>query len=502
MEIATTHLSADLDGLASLVALRILRPGIELVLPGSMDPTARRFWDEQGAAFGQLLPLAEVRDRLGRGGGERLFVVDTADPARLGPIAALLPGFKEVLAYDNHPPAEGDLPRAALPDAAACTSALVHLVAEEGRRPSAREAGLFLLGIHEDTGHFTFPGTRALDHRAASLCLGWGAPAEWLSRYVPKGYTVHQLALLDRMSRGVVFQEVAGVGVAIAGLELEGYEPELSVLLEQLRAAEAWPAAFLLAGSGDRIDVIGRSEGSVDVARILRPLGGGGHPEAASAVLRSMTLQEAHAVLAGALDDVLGKRRTAAELAVSPFLHLPASATVREAAELIQQRRIDTLPLTKGRGRSLVYVGAVTRRDADAALRLRLGDRPAGEISAAPPPWIAPTASVAEARERLVEGPSRLLLVGEPPGDAVGILTRGTIFRALEDPALVRPSKRPAPSKLLERLRGALGKRWPFVEELGAIAGEMGLALHLVGGTVRDLFLELPVRDVDLAVEG
>lgn len=502
MELATTHLSADLDGMASLVALRHLHPGIELVLPGSMDPTARKFWEEQGAAFGPLFPLADVRARLGRERGARLFVVDTSDPARLGTLADLLPRFDDVLAYDTHPATEGDLPRASIPDAAACTSALVHLLSEEGKRPSAGEAGLFLLGIHEDTGHFTFPGTRALDYRAAALCLAWGAPIEWLTRYVPKGYTIHQLSLLERISRSIEFQEVAGVGVAITRLETETYEPELSVLLEQLRAAEAWPAAFLLAGTGDRIDVIGRSEGSVDVARILRPLGGGGHPEAASAVLRAMTLQEARATLQSALEDVLGKRRTVGELAVSPFLHLPANATIREAADLIHQRRIDTLPLTKGRGKSMTFVGVVTRRDADAALRLQLGQRPAGEISAAPPPWIAPSASVSEARERLVEGPSRLLLVGEPPGNAAGILTRGTIFRALEDPALVRPAKRPAPRSLLQRLEEALGDRWRVVNELGAIAGELGLALHVVGGTVRDLFLELPVRDVDLAVEG
>jgi len=502
MDLVTTHLSADLDGLASMVAMRLLRPSVELALPGSMDPTARRFWEAEGQAFAELVPLAKVRERLEAERDSRLFVVDTADPARLGPIADLLDRFSEVLAYDTHPAAEGFLRRVELPAAAACTAALVHLLDERGLRPTAAEAGLFLLGIHEDTGHFTFPGTRALDHRAASLCLGWGAPAEWLSRYVPKGYTIHQLAILERMSRSAESSEIAGVPVVVMALEFETYEPELSVLLEQLRAAQAWPAAFLLAGTGDRIDVIGRSEGAVDVARILRPLGGGGHPEAASAVLRTMTLEEARAVLQGAVHDALVKRRTAGDLAVFPFLHLPAAATIREAADLIHERRIDSLPLTKGKGASLRYVGVVTRRDVDAALRHGIGARPVSEICAAGAPWIAPSATVPEARERLVEGPLRMLLVGEPPGDAVGILTRGTVFRALEDPALARPAKHPPASKILARLEEALGERWPFVARLGEIAGELGLPLHLVGGTVRDLFLELPVRDVDLAVEG
>ncbi|HWV39762.1 MAG TPA: CBS domain-containing protein [Vulgatibacter sp.] len=502
MDLVTTHLSADLDGLASMVALRLLRPGLELALPGSMDPTARRFWEAEGRAFGELLALAKVRRRLEEEPGSRLYVVDTSDPARLGPLADLLDRFAEVLAYDTHPPADGFLPRTELPEAASCTSALVHLIDERGLRPSAAEAGLFLLGIHEDTGHFTFPGTRALDHRAASLCLGWGAPREWLARYVPKGYTVSQLSILERLSRSARTFEAAGAAVTIVAVEFESYEPELSVLLEQLRAAQGWPAAFLLAGTGERIDVIGRSEGAVDVARILRPLGGGGHPEAASAVLRAMTLEEARAVLQGAVHDALERRRTAGDLAVHPFLHLPASASIREAADLIHERRIDSLPLTKGRGSSLRYVGVVSRRDVDAALRLGIGARPVSEICAAGAPWISPAATVPEARERLMEGPSRLLLVGEPPGNAIGILTRGTVFRALEDPALARSSKHPPPARILARLEEALGARWTFVAELGAIAGEHGLPLHLVGGTVRDLFLELPVRDVDLAAEG
>jgi len=502
MDLVTTHLSADLDGLASMVALRLLHPGLELSLPGSMEPTARRFWEAEGQAFGRIVPLATVRERLEHGGTARLFVVDTADPARLGPIAGLLGRFAEVKAWDTHPVTAGDLPRAQMPDAASCTAGLVQLLADRGLTPSAREAGLFLLGIHEDTGHFTFPGTRALDLRAAALCLGWGAPPEWMSRYVPKGYTVHQLSILERMARAAESIEVAGLPVVIVPLEFESYEPELSVLLEQLRAAERWPAAFLLASAGDRIDAIGRSEGAADVAAILRQLGGGGHPEAASAVLRAMTLDEAKAALGGAIHDTLGKRRTAGDLAVSPFLDLPATATIRDAADLIHRRRIDTLPLTAGRGKTLRYVGVVGRRDVDAAMDHGLGARPVSEICAAGAPWIARSASVSEARERLVEGPSHLLLVGEPPGGAVGILTRGTVFRALEDPALARPSKQPPPRQLLARLEAALGSRWSFVQRLGAIAGELGLPLHLVGGSVRDLFLDLPVRDVDLAVEG
>ena len=501
MKLATTHLSSDLDGIASLVALHLLEPGLELVLPGSMDETTRRFVGEQGHHLPPIRSLSQVRDRLREGNFETLFVVDTADPERLGELGTLAPRFRRVVSYDTHAPTAGDLPRVPMPQVAACISALVLRLSEDGIRPSPEEAGLFLLGIHQDTGHFTFAGTRPDDHRAAAICLEWGAPLEWIARYVPKGFTSNQLSLLERMSGSASIVEVAGIAVAIATLELDAYEPELSVLLEQLRAAEEWPAAFLLAGNGDRISLIGRSDGGVDVATILGALGGGGHPQAASAALRGMTLREAKALLLGTVEEELGRRRSAGEVAVHPFVELSSRATIRDAARLIHRRRIDTLPLVSGRGAAKKYVGLVTRREVDAALELGLGERPVAEISALSPQWIPASAPIAAAREALIAGPRRLLLVGEPPGGALGILTRGVVFRAFEEPALQKSTRQPGPEAVLRMAREALGSRWAQVEALGRIAAARGVSLHLVGGTVRDLFLGRPIRDVDLVAE-
>ena len=500
MDLATTHLSADLDGLAALVALHRLEGPLVLALPGSMDPTTRRFYEDHADALPPLTPLAGLEQRLEKEGAGRLLVVDTSDPARLGPIAAWIDRFDEVRAYDTHPATRGELPRVELPPAAAATSALVLALRDRGEEPPPIEAGLFLLGIHVDTGHFTFPGTTATDHEAAAVCIGWGAPRELIPRYAPKGFTTRQLELLERMAASVELVEVPGSTVALLTLELPAYEPDLSVLVEQLRAAEGWPAAILLAGTGERVDVIGRSAGAIDVGAVLRRLGGGGHPEAASAALRDVALRDAVATVREMLLDALGHGRCAADLAVRHFHALPEGATIREAADLLHQRRINSLPLVRGRSRRIV--GLVSRQEVDAALRHGLGDRPAGEISAGPPSWVPPESSLADVRERLLTGTRRLVVVGTPPDEPLGIITRGTLFRALEEPSLAGPSRPPPPGQVLAMVREGLGARWKMVEELGAIAGELGMPLHLVGGTVRDLFLGQQVRDVDLVVEG
>jgi tRNA nucleotidyltransferase (CCA-adding enzyme) len=215
-----------------------------------------------------------------------------------------------------------------------------------------------------------------------------------------------------------------------------------------------------------------------------------------------MTLHEARSYLRQTLLEQVGREATAGEAAAHPFVSIAASAPVRAAAERLRNRRIDSLPLTQGRGEDRRFVGLVSRRDVDAALAHGLDERPVGELSLGPPPWIAPDRPLEEARRFLVSGASRLLLVGSPPVDAVGVLTRGTVLRALEEPTWSQGGSLPQPERLQRLLREGLDATWELVERLGEVAQALRMPLHVVGGTVRDLLLGLPVRDVDLVVEG
>lgn len=504
MDLVTTHLTADLDGIASLVALWLLEAPIEAALPGAMDPTSHRFWSENAGALPPLVPLRDLQRRLASEPLGRLCVGDTADPARLGVIGDYAARFERARCWDNHPVQPGDLPREPMPEAGACTSALVLALAARGIQPTEVQASLFLLGIHVDTGHFTYPGTTRLDHQAAALCLGWGAPADLPRRYLPKGYTARQLELLERMARDVVMLPAGGRDIPLLSLETEDYEPDLSVLLEQLREAEGWPSAFLLVSQGGRVAVIGRSDGGLDAGASLRALRGGGHPEAASAILHGVTLLDARTLLKEALLDQLERRRKAGDLAVRRVVHVPAMASVVELADTLYQARVNAVPLSEGEGESLHLVGLVSRQEVDAALRHQLGARPALEISAGPPTWVSPDASLAEARQRILTDGRRLVAVGTPPGPPIGVLTRGTLFRAWEAEELSRPdtSAPIASSKLRDQLRHGLGSAWPTLERLGELAAELGLTAWLVGGCVRDLLLGRPAKDIDVVVEG
>ncbi len=495
LNLVTTHLGADLDGLAAMVALRHLEPDLALALPGGMDTATARFH----AAHGDDLPPLLSRPALTRMLGERplgaLHVVDTSRRDRLGWLGEHVDRFASVRAWDTHPVTAEDLGREVLPAAGSSIAPLVLLLVQRGIVPSTAEAGLFLLGVHADTGHFTFETTTAVDLRAAAQCHAWGAPATWVRTFLPRGLDRRRLRLVSQMAESAETLTLPGPAVTLTRLELDRPEPDLSNLLDELRSAEGWPAAFLLAADPERVSVIGRAGPGFDLRPALRVFGGGGHAGAASASLRGWTLSDVEERLVAALAAGV---RTASDLATTSIHGLPADATVQQAADSLHDRRINALPLHEDGA----WVGLVTRREVDDALRKGLADAAVGSISTGPPGWVAPDASIAQVRQALLGGQGRLVLVGEDP-DATGVITRTTVFRvASADPPLGAGGRPPKPKSLWRRTTEALGPDADRLARLGALAAEHDARTWLVGGSVRDLLLGHTPDDLDVVVAG
>lgn len=505
--LVTTHENADADGVGSIIAMSLLRPGLSVFLPRGLDPQSRRLWSDHEACLPPPLSEANLVEVLQHAAETELLVVDTARAGRLGPLASHLDRFARVQAYDTHPATDEDLPRAELPAAGSCTAALALALEQEGIVPDAVRAGVMLVGIHVDTGHFTFPGTTEVDHRGAALCLAWGADPAVVTRYARRGYSAHQLSLLGRMADNVRQEAVFGRSVALIRLETDDYEPDLGSLLTQLREAEGWPTAVMLVATGPKVWLIARTDGEVDAAALLRPLGGGGHREAASAVSGELGMADLERALREGLMDQLGGQRPVEELSVRDFVAIDARAPASEAAELLHRHRINAVPIFADEGGYRRWVGQVSRQEVDAALRHDLGDRPVLAFSARPPGWVPVGASLREVRDTLLHGRGRIWLVGAPApdddnGGARGLLTRTTVLRSAASPALAGGRKPPHPNVVKGKLKASLGPAWPIVRAIGSTAQRMGLPCYLVGGGVRDVLLERSVRDVDLVVQG
>ena len=108
--------------------------------------------------------------------------------------------------------------------------------------------------------------------------------------FISRELTVEQVAILNSLIESAKSYDINGVPVVITTLAVPHYVQDLAILAHKIRDMEGLDAIFLVVQMGDKTHVIARSRVPVvNVGVVLGELGGGGHPTAASAVVRDMT---------------------------------------------------------------------------------------------------------------------------------------------------------------------------------------------------------------------
>ena len=154
------------------------------------------------------------------------------------------------------------------------------------------------LGIYEDTGNFTFVSTTPADYEAAAWLLQQGANLPLVSSLITRELTAEDVALLGDLISNAVTMNVGGVPVVISEVSVRRYVPEFAVLVHKFMDMENLDVLFALARMEGRVHLVARSRlPQVDAGAIATAMGGGGHPSAASATMRDLTLVEARAKL-------------------------------------------------------------------------------------------------------------------------------------------------------------------------------------------------------------
>jgi tRNA nucleotidyltransferase (CCA-adding enzyme) len=500
MEIITTHLNADFDAFSSMVAAKKLYPQAELVFPGGKEPGLSRFLDSGLFPFHEL-PISEID--LSR--VSRLIVVDIKQASRIGKLAELVdrPGV-EVIVYDHHPPKEGDIKgdEEHVEGVGATSTIFVHLFKEKGVSLDPLEATVMALGIYEDTGFLTFPTTREDDLLAAAQLVASGANLEIVSRFLHRELTSEQFSLLNRMIASSEQRMISGHRVVISVLSSEEYIDELSLIVHRYVDMESIPVFFALVGISGAVCIVARSrELSVDVGEVASLFGGGGHPSAASAIVKGKTIIEVKEELLRLLREKLPPIQLARDI-MSPYVRfIEMDKTVAVALSLMNQLRVNALPvLSQG-----AAVGMITRQLADRAIFHGLGDSRVSEVMQPEVEIIPPRASLDAVERMMIEGNRRFILVGEDPRSISGIITRMELFRHLYALKAELSSKGRRP--FVKNLASLLKKRLPsevfrILDLISDIAVDLGLKVYLVGGIVRDILLDIENIDLDVVVEG
>jgi tRNA nucleotidyltransferase (CCA-adding enzyme) len=491
-QIILTHTNTDFDALASLLAAARLYPDAVPVLVGTQNRNLRDFLalhkDELPFVRASDLPLRHI---------DGVILVDTQQmPPLEGKLPRLIRRDLPVTIIDHHP-LEGELPPGSTytgEPLGATTTLLVERLRARQVGLTALEATLLLLGIYEDTGTLTYVNTHPRDLEAAAWLLGQGASLAVADEFVNRPLTPQQQDLYAQLIAETQVEIVAGYSVLLAQARTSEYVEEMSTLAHKLTDLYDVDASFILVQFENSLQAIVRSRvDAIDVGRLLRPFGGGGHSQAAAALLKDRDLTQFTADLWEALQALVEPAVTAATLMTRQARTIAPDSTIAEAAEMLRRWGHEGLPVVNGERQLL---GVLTRRDLDRALRLGLGEAPVRAYMRRGSPTVAPATPLARIQQVMREHNVGQLPVLEN-GYLVGIVTRTDVFQAelgqqrAQRASLAGQLEQALPPEIVKLLRDA-----------SEVAADMDFSLYIVGGFVRDLLLGTPNLDLDLVVEG
>jgi phosphoesterase RecJ-like protein len=308
-----THVDPDGDGIgAELCLLPYVRGrGLETrVINTEPLPLRYRFLDPDGdvEVFDEARHAPFLRQ------ADLIFVLDNSSVERLGPLTPAVRASRATTVCIDHHNVVEPFWKVNIVDQEACaTGELVfQIVKALGGRPTTRAAEAAYVSMVTDTGYFRFSKTSPRCHEAAAEMLAAGV-------HPPKIYA----EVFERDSAALVRLS----GMALAGLRVEAAgrlalitltreqiescgaagEDTSDIINELLRIDGVRVAVLVKEMVSGRTKISYRSKGSLDVNRIAAGFGGGGHTNAAGAVL-DRPLPEAIEVALGPCRDLLNAK--------------------------------------------------------------------------------------------------------------------------------------------------------------------------------------------------
>jgi len=501
MEVITTHVNADFDCLGAMVAAKRLYPDALLVFSGSQEKEVRAFLqvhNDFAASFTRLKDIDPAAIN-------RLIIVDCQHAARIGVFAEILgKAGLEIHIYDHHPDVAGHIAASGgvIHSCGSTTALMVPLLRAGGITPAPLEATLMLLGIYEDTGSLTYPGTSSADFHAAAWLVEQGGQLAAIAEFLSRELNARQVSLLNDLLHSMKRITAGGLDICVASADLDYYLGDVASLAHIISDMESIDTLFMVIGMGSRVYVIGRSRTTdLNVGEILRTFGGGGHASAGSATVKDITVVQVLAELEKLLLARINPLRAVAAIMSAPVKSLPAGSTIAEARGQLTRYNVNAMPVMDDE----TMVGVISRRIVEKALFHGLGEAAVTDYMHTEFIRITPDTPILKVREYLTGENQRFAPVFE--GDrVVGVVTRTDLLRyigAVDNG--VYPDGRSQDSRrdVLNRMKNSLTpETLRILHALGRTGDELDLKVFAVGGFVRDLLLGSVNYDIDVTVEG
>jgi phosphoesterase RecJ-like protein len=289
--VLTTHLNADGDGAGSEAALAswLRANGTDVwIINPTPFPNSFRFLIERDE---WIVPAGSSRARDLCDQADLAVVLDTGEVPRIGRVRDLIRDLPTVV-VDHHPLGEQAIGGISFRDSEACaTGELVCDLVLAGDGPWTEYIALGIyVAILTDTGSFRFSNSSPASHRIVADMIERGVEPEVVYERIYGAKPLKSYQLLRHALDTLEYDEQHGISwmtvPSEAVDELNATAEDIEGMVDVPRSIESTQVGLLFRKTkkGD-IKVSFRSSGPVDVNKLARRFGGGGHVKASGALL-------------------------------------------------------------------------------------------------------------------------------------------------------------------------------------------------------------------------
>jgi bifunctional oligoribonuclease and PAP phosphatase NrnA len=284
----TTHENPDGDALGSLLATHhiLTRLGKDSLMYMSPDEFPLP-WEYRWLPLDEglvMTPPADVAERT-------IVFLDCGNIDRM-PVDFLQADGLHILNIDHHHDNTRFGTVNLVCPVASCTAEMVWRISKElDVEITPKIANALYVGLVTDTGRFMYENTTPVAHRMAAELIEAGVDPYWVYRQLYEELPFRRLQLLQRALSSVERHDEGAL--TIAHLTKSDYEETGALetdsegVVDHMRAVEGTRVAVLVREllsedrEGMRKVSLRATDRSVDVSRVARTFGGGGHPQAA-----------------------------------------------------------------------------------------------------------------------------------------------------------------------------------------------------------------------------
>ncbi|SDN44913.1 CBS domain-containing protein [Alkalicoccus daliensis] len=495
MNFILSHNNLDFDALASMIAAKKLYPNATPVLPSRITSEVEHFI----TIYKNVFPFVKANE-CDWSKAEKIILVDTSFldhqlPESLKDLPLII--------HDHHELEEiPDVEFYECEPVGATITLLSERIQKEKIEITPLEATVFSLGIYSDTDSFTLSTTTSRDLEAGAFFLRNGANLKVVDQFREVPLTSDQQQLFQQMLEHGEVKIINGLEIMLCLHEQEHYTGHLAHITRKLLQISGVDGVISLVRMGNKTFVTSRAQSEqIDYRPIMAELGGGGHPQAASASMKNTPISEVKSFIEKELPRSVVPAQRASDLMSTPVRVIAPETAVDTASKMLYRYGHSGFPVVENEE----LIGVISRRDIDKAIHHGLGHAPVKGFMQRNPLWIEENAHLETIRNIMMDNQVGRLPVMKD-GKIIGLVSRTDIIQAMHGaPAAEKTilNGRPVKRQVTKTMQHTLAAEVLYLLELvKRNVDKRGTRAYLIGGIVRDMFLHIPNKDIDIVVEG